>query len=86
VRIASNPVSEGYVNGLLDPEARLVELRANGNHELADAVAARMDEVSPDERRRIRTARTALVEDGLPVESYRQIDLNEALGLLAPAS
>jgi len=86
VRIASNPVSEGYVNGLLDPEARLVELRANGNHELADAVAARMDEVSPDERRRIRTARTALVEDGLPVESYRRIDLDEALGLLAPAS
>ena len=86
VRIASNPVSEGYVNGLLDPEARLVALRANRNDELADAVAARMGEVSPEERRRIRELRTELVEDGVPVESYRRIDLSEALGLLTPAS
>jgi len=29
-------------------------------------------------------ARRALVEDGRPVESYRRVGLDEALGLLAP--
>jgi hypothetical protein len=86
VRIASNSVSEGYVAGLLDPETRLVELRASGNGALADAVAARMGEVPPEERRRIGEARSGLVEDGVPVETYRRIHLDEALRLLRPAS
>ena len=82
VRIESNPVSEGYVVGLLDPETRVPRLRANGDTALADAVEARMGEVAPEERRRVREARRELVEDGVPVESYRRIDLDEALRLL----
>jgi hypothetical protein len=65
VRIASNPVSEGYVGAVLDPEARL-------------------GEVAPEERRRIKRAREDLVEGEVPVETYRRIALDEALGLLAP--
>jgi hypothetical protein len=84
VRIASNPVTESYVNGLLDPEARLVELRTSGNGRLADAVEARAAEVTREERQRIRKARADLVDDDVPVESYRRISLDEALGLLQP--
>jgi hypothetical protein len=82
VRIESNPVTEGYVEGLLDPETRVPRLRANGDAALAAAVEARMGEVAPEERRRIRESRSALIEGGIPVESYRRIDLDEALGLL----
>jgi hypothetical protein len=66
VRIRSNPVSEGYVDGVLDPDARL-------------------GEVAREERRRIKRARKELVEGGsTPVETYRRIPLDQALGLLAP--
>ncbi len=84
VRIASNPVTEGYVEAILEPEARLAGLRAErGNGALAAAIAARADEVAPEMRREIKLARRALVEGGVPVESYRRIDLEEALALLA---
>lgn len=85
VRITSNAVSEGYVEGLLDPETRVQELRENGNAALADAVAGRMGEVAAEDRRRIREARSVIVEEGAPVESYRRIELDEALGLLSPS-
>jgi hypothetical protein len=42
----------------------------------------RSGEIDPDVRRAISLARQDLVEDGVPVESYRRIDLAEALGLL----
>jgi hypothetical protein len=84
VRIASNPVTEGYVEAILEPEARLARLRAErGDGALAAAIAARADEVAPEMRREIKLARRALVEGGVPVESYRRIDLEEALALLA---
>jgi hypothetical protein len=85
VRIRSNPVSEGYVDGVLDPEARLARLReSNGSDRArAAAIAARLGEVAPEERARIKQARKELVEDGLPVETYRRIGLDEAIGLLA---
>jgi hypothetical protein len=84
VRIASNPVTEGYVEAILEPEARLAKLRAEpGNGARAEAIAARADEVAPEVRREIKLARRELVEDGVPVETYRRIDLNEALALLA---
>ena len=84
VRIASNPVSEGYVRQVLDPEARIAKLRAqSGNGKPAEAIAARAGEVEPDVRREIRLARRDLLEDGVPVETYRRIDLDEALSLLA---
>jgi hypothetical protein len=86
VRIASNPVSEGYVDAVLDPEARLARLRgSNGvDRTRAEAIAARLGEVTPEERTRMRRARKDLVEGGVPVETYRRIALDEALGLLAP--
>jgi len=42
-------------------------------------------DVPAGERERIAAARTHLVEGGRPVETYRRIDLDEALGLLAPS-
>jgi hypothetical protein len=86
VRIASNPVSEGYVDAVLDPEARLAHLRERngGDRALADAIAARLGEVAPEERRRIKRARKDLVEDDVPIETYRRVALDQALGLLAP--
>jgi hypothetical protein len=86
VRIRSNPVSEGYVDAVLDPEARLASLRErnDGDRARADAIAARLGEVAPEERRRIKRARKDLVEGGVPIETYRRISLDEALGLLAP--
>src|SRR5215211_7621596 len=41
VRIAGNPVTEGYVEAILDPEARIARLWAEGHEERADAIAAR---------------------------------------------
>jgi hypothetical protein len=54
VRIASNPVTEGYVEDILS--------------------AAPQPEIS--------RARGELAEDGVAVETYRRIDLDEALALL----
>jgi hypothetical protein len=86
VRIRSNPVSEGYVDAVLDPEARLERLRAGNGRDRAraEAIAARVGEVPREERSRIQRARKALVEGAVPVETYRRIDLDTALGLLAP--
>jgi hypothetical protein len=84
VRIASNPVTEGYVEAILDPEARMARLRAEGDggQVRADTIAVRAGEVAPETRREIRLARGELLEDGVPVETYRRIDLDEALALL----
>ena len=82
VRIASNPVTEGYVEAILDPEARIARLRAEGNEERADAIAARAGEVDRDSRQRVLAERRDLAEDGVPVETYRRIGADEALGRL----
>ena len=82
VRIASNPVTEGYVEAILDPEARIARLRAEGNEQRADAIAARAGEVDRDSRQRILAGRRDLAGDGVPVETYRRISLDEALGRL----
>jgi hypothetical protein len=84
VRIASNPVAEGYVEAILDPEARMERLRAEGGEAAARAetIAVRAGEVASDVRRQIRLAREDLLEDGVPVETYRRIELDEALALL----
>ena len=78
VRIASNPVTEGYVEAILDPETRIARLRAEGNEERADAIAARAGEVDGASRQRVLAGRGELVEHGVPVETYRRIDLDEA--------
>jgi hypothetical protein len=82
VRIASNPVTEGYVEAILDPEARIARLRAEGNEERADAIAARAGEVDRASRQRILAGRSDLAEHGVPVETYRRIGLDQALGRL----
>ncbi|HEV3377262.1 MAG TPA: hypothetical protein VG126_08275, partial [Thermoleophilaceae bacterium] len=48
------------------------------------AIESRLGEVERDVRMRILRARRDLLVDGVPVETYRRIDLEEALGLLAP--
>jgi hypothetical protein len=84
VRIRSNPVSEGYVDAVLDPEARLARLRESNGRDRARAaaIAARLGEVAREERSSIKRAREDLVEDGAPIETYRRVALDEALGLL----
>ena len=82
VSIAGNEVTEGYVEAILDPEARAELLRAEGNHERADAVEARAGEVDAATRRQILDARRGLAEDGVPVETYRRISLEDALARL----
>jgi len=86
VRIVGNPVTERYVNAVLEPEAGLPELRAGDapTRAYAEAIAARVGEVEPGVRSEIREARAGLVENGVPVETYRRIDLDDALALLAP--
>jgi hypothetical protein len=86
VRIRSNPVSEGYVDAILDPEARLARLRERngGDRARAAAIEARLGEVPREERTRIKGARKDLVEDDVPIETYRRIALDQALGLLVP--
>jgi hypothetical protein len=82
VRIAGNAVTEGYVEAILDPEARIARLRTEGHEERADAIAARAGEVDRDSRQRVLAGRRDLAEDGVPVETYRRIGLDEALGRL----
>jgi hypothetical protein len=82
VRIAGNTVTEGYVEAILDPEGRMARLRAEGNDERADAIAARAGEVDRDSRQRVLDGRRELAENGVPVETYRRIGLDEALGRL----
>jgi hypothetical protein len=102
VAIASNPVTEGYVEAVLDPETRIERLRAEAeDSDPADAARAgalgariaaiesRLGEVERDVRARILRGRSELRRDGVPVETYRRIGLDEALGLLrsrTPAS
>jgi hypothetical protein len=104
IEIASNPVTEGYVEAILDPEARIELLRAEAEEAEADAasdagarsgaarsralrariaaIEARLGEVDRDVREGILRGRSELLRDGVPVETYRRIDLDEALALL----
>jgi hypothetical protein len=82
LRVTSNAVVEGYVNTTLDPEQRAAELRARGAGPRADEIAARADEIPPAQRSHIKREREGLVEDGAPVETYRRIELDEALARL----
>ena len=48
-------------------------------------VLEQSDDVPAAERERIAAARAQLLDGGRPVETYRRVDLDEALGLLAPS-
>ena len=82
VRVAANAVVEGYVDTTLDPEQRAADLRARGADARADEIAAHGDEIPPEQRDRIKREREGLVEGGVPVETYRRIELDEALARL----
>jgi hypothetical protein len=82
VRIAANAVVEGYLATTLDPEGRAADLRARGADSRAGEVAAHGDEIPPERRSEIKHARKSLLEDGVPVETYQRIELDEALALL----
>jgi hypothetical protein len=82
VRVAANAVVAGYVDTTLSPEQRAEELRARGADARADEIAAHGDEIPPEQRNRIKREREGLVEDGVPVETYRRIDLDDALARL----
>ena len=82
VEIAANPVTEGYVEAILDPESRIERLRAEGNTARIASIESRLGEVERDVRMRILRERSELLRDGVPVETYRRIGLDEALGLL----
>jgi hypothetical protein len=83
VEIAGNSVTEGYVEAILDPESRIERLRAEGNTARIASIESRLGEVDRDVRIRILRERSALLRDGVPVETYRRIGLDEALGLLS---
>jgi hypothetical protein len=82
VEIAGNPVTEGYVEAILDPESRIARLRAEGNTARIASIESRVGEVDRDVRMRILRKRSELLRGGVPVETYRRISLDEALGLL----
>jgi hypothetical protein len=48
------------------------------------AVASRLSELSGDDLARVRARHEGALESGLPVETYRRISLDAALGLLVP--
>lgn len=82
VRIAGNDVTERYVASLLDPDALARDAEGSDLESYARLVRARASEVTADERARIQHARAALIEDGRPVETYRRIELDDALAML----
>lgn len=82
VQITGNEVTERYVASLLDPDALARDAQGSGLEAYARLVRARAPEVTREERDRIRQARTALVENGRPVETYRRIELEDALRML----
>jgi hypothetical protein len=83
LRIAGNAVTESYVDAVLDPE-KLLDGLDEVNPAYAREVERRAREVDTDERRGIAAERAALQEAGRPVETYRRIELDEALGRLLP--
>jgi hypothetical protein len=86
VEIAGNDVTEGYVEAILDPETRIEGLRAEGNSARIASIESRLGEVDRDVRLGILRERRRLLRDGVPVETYRRISLDEALGLLGSAA
>lgn len=48
------------------------------------AVLRQSEGVDPDVRDGIQTGRRSLFEDGVPIETYRRLEVGEALGMLGP--
>jgi hypothetical protein len=92
VRIAGNEATESCVRAVLDPEGVVATLgdAEDGDHatlgDPADPYAAeltrRAGEVAPETRAQLRADRDRLRENGRPLESYRRLTLDQALGSL----
>ncbi|MFN8538992.1 MAG: hypothetical protein U0232_16145 [Thermomicrobiales bacterium] len=69
-----------------DGRVRDADLEVTGNAVTERYVAAVIDALAPladDERAAIRERRAALLDDGVPTETFRRLKLDEALALLA---
>jgi len=64
-----------------DPDVRIVSNPVTEGY--VKTALERSGEVEPEIRSEIERARRELIEDGVPVETYRRIGLDEALGRLA---
>jgi hypothetical protein len=85
LRIAGNDVTESYVRAVLDPDELIASL-GDRDDPYAAAIARRAAEVPPQLRARLRAERDRLHERGHPVETYRRLTVDQALGLLGPAA
>jgi hypothetical protein len=74
---SSSPAPRAAGEAAAPDRARASALRAR-----IAAIEARTGEVDRDVRLRVLRERAGLLEDGVPVETYRRISLDEALGLL----
>lgn len=84
VQISGNAVADAYVAGVLDGRGQVEKFRAAGKVKGLDALERRLGEV-PDEverGRQIAAQRADLMHHGRTLETYRSIDLDEALSLL----
>ena len=81
VRIAGNDVTDSFVRAVLDPEAVLATF-GDAADPYAVEIAQRADEVAPEVRAQVRASRDDLRENGRPLETYRRLTLDRALGSL----
>lgn len=82
VRIASNHAVEQWVGWTIDPHRAALESErpsARSSDRLGRAT-----EVDDLERDQIRSSRTTILENSVPVETYRRITTAEAISLLVP--
>ena len=80
VRISGNEATESCVRAVLDPEGE-VAMRGAADPYAAE-LARRAGEVAPEVRAQLRADRDRLRENGRPLESYRRLTLDRALGSL----
>ena len=81
VRIAGNEATESCVDAVLDPEGEVATRDPTDPY--AAELARRAGEVAPEARAQMRADRDRLRENGRPLESYRRLTLDRALGSLA---
>jgi hypothetical protein len=83
VVIAGSELTESFVGSVLEPVGLVNQLEAVGHPE-TENLRKRLGEVPTEHGARVRQARLALLEDARPVETFRRIGIDEALGLLVP--
>jgi hypothetical protein len=81
VRIVSNSSVEQWVGWTIDPQ-RAAQETDRPSARSSDRLA-RTAEVDDVERAHVRSSRVAIVENSVPVETYRRITAHQAISLLA---